>query len=101
MKGSPPELKGKNPFPPPTKKFSGKPLSLECAVKTHSANFFSHGFPTKIVGKKILSTSSLIWPSYTKRATIFEKVLGPKKFPKTEYFHTISIISLSVNMSQL
>ena len=37
--------------------------------------------------KKIsLSTSSLIPPSYTIRATIFEKVSRPEKFPKTEYF---------------
>ena len=34
--------------------------------------------------KKTLSTSSLIWPSYTIRATIFEKVFWPEKFPKTE-----------------
>ena len=33
-----------------------------------------------------LSTSSLILPSYTIRATIFEKVFWPEKFPKTEYF---------------
>ena len=31
-----------------------------------------------------LSTSSLIWPSYTIRATIFEKVFQPKKFPTTD-----------------
>ena len=32
---------------------------------------------------KTLSTSSLIWPSYTIRATIFEKMFPPTKFPKT------------------
>ena len=36
--------------------------------------------------KEVLSTSSLIWPSYTIRATIFVFWLG--KFPKTEYFST-------------
>ena len=39
-----------------------------------------------------LSTSSLIWPSYTIRATIFEKFYRPEKFPKTEYFPTKRII---------
>ena len=40
-------------------------------------------------------TSSLILPSDTIRATIFEKVFRPEKFPKTEYFPTKRIISLS------
>ena len=42
-----------------------------------------------------LSTSSLIWPSYTMRATILEKVFQPEKFLKTEHFPTKRIISLS------
>ena len=33
---------------------------------------------------RTLSTLSLIQPSYTIRATIFEKVFRPKKFPKTD-----------------
>ena len=36
--------------------------------------------------QNILLTSSLIGPPYTIRATIFEKVFPPEKFPKTEYF---------------
>ena len=37
-----------------------------------------------------LLTSSLIRPSYTIKATIFEKVFQPEKFPKTEYLtHTV------------
>ena len=42
-----------------------------------------------------LSTSSLIWPSYTIRSTIFEKVFWTEKFPKTKYFPTKRILSLS------
>ena len=38
--------------------------------------------------KCILSTLSLIWPSYTIKATIFENVFRPKRSPKTEYFQT-------------
>ena len=45
--------------------------------------------------KSTLVTSSLIWPSYTTRATIFEKVFQPEKFPKTEYFPIKRMISLS------
>ena len=44
---------------------------------------------------KTLSTSSLIQPFYTIRATIFEKVFQPENFPQTEYFHTKRIIRLS------
>ena len=33
-----------------------------------------------------MSTSSLIWPSYTIGATIFEKVFQPEKFPITEFY---------------
>ena len=36
----------------------------------------------KLVEKLFLSTSSLIWPSYTIRAKIFEKVFRPEVFPK-------------------
>ena len=42
-----------------------------------------------------LLTLSLIRPSYTIRATIFEKAFRLEKFPKTEYFPTMRIISLS------
>ena len=35
-----------------------------------------------------LSTSSLIWPSYTLRATIIEKVFRLESFTKSEYFPT-------------
>ena len=38
-----------------------------------------------IIKHKFLSTSSLIQPSYTIRATIFEKVFRLEKFPKTEH----------------
>ena len=41
-----------------------------------------------------LSTSNLIRPSYTIRATISEKVFWPKTFPKTEYFPTKRKISV-------
>ena len=41
-----------------------------------------------------MSTSSLIRPSYTMRATIFERVFRPEKLPKMEYFPTKRIISL-------
>ena len=50
--------------------------------------------------KHLLSTSSLIQPSYPLRATIFEKVFWPEKFPKTEYFPTRRIISLSSRISK-
>ena len=46
----------------------------------------------KYVLQYSLSTSSLIRPSYSKRATIFEKVFWPKKLPKTEYFPTKRIL---------
>ena len=49
--------------------------------------------PVNII-KCPLSTSSLIRPSYTIRATIFEKVFQPENFLKTEYFPTKRIISL-------
>ena len=42
-----------------------------------------------------LSTSSLIRPSYTIRATIFQKVFRPEKFHKTEYCPIKRIIPLS------
>ena len=38
---------------------------------------------------------NILWPSYTIRATIFELVFPPKKFPKTEYCPTKRKISLS------
>ena len=44
------------------------------------------------VMKNVLSTSSLIWPSYKIRATIFEKVFRPEIFLKTEYFPTKRIM---------
>ena len=44
--------------------------------------------------KSYLSTSSLIRPSYTIGATIFENMFWLEKFPKTEYFPTRRIISL-------
>ena len=53
------------------------------------------------VAKCFLSTSSLIWPSYTIRATIFEKVFWPENFPKTEYFNNKRIISLSSRTCKL
>ena len=63
-----------------------------CAQKIVSIDQFS---------QNILSTSSLIRPSYTIRATIFEKVFRPKKFPKTEHFLTKRIISLSSRACKL
>ena len=44
-----------------------------------------HIMKTLIWDEINLSTSSLIWPSLTIRVTIFEKVLGPEKFPKTDF----------------
>ena len=51
--------------------------------------------------KFYLSTSSLILPSYTIRAAIFGEVFQPKKFPKSEYFATKRIISLSSRACKL
>ena len=45
--------------------------------------------------KYFFSPSSLIRPSFTISATIFEKVFQPGKFLKTEYFPTKRVISLS------
>ena len=44
-----------------------------------------------------LSTSSLIWPTYTIRATIFEKVFQPEKFPKNEY-NLVSIYKMDISL---
>ena len=50
---------------------------------------------SKIMEKYILSTLNLIRPSYTIKATIFEKVFRPENFSKTDFFPTKRIISLS------
>ena len=68
------------------------------AVRSLSGTWVQKVFSTEQIfgiAKKSLSTSSLIWLSYTIRATIFEKVFLHEKFPKTEHFPTKRIISLS------
>ena len=65
-------------------------LNLLCV-----SSFVIHTYFILTISQFYLSTSSLIRPSYTIRATIFEKVFWPEKFPKTKYFPTKRIKSLS------
>ena len=47
-----------------------------------------------------MSTSSLIRPSYIIKATIFEKVFWPEKFPKTEHFGHLSGLKCEFSSSK-
>ena len=74
-------------------------LILPCFSCHLSAGFiliFKTQLQSSTLGKKneILSTSSLIQPSYTIRAANVLKLFRPENFPKAEYFPTKRIISL-------
>ena len=83
-------------------------MDQKTIFRCHSSiisNCLNHAATFKIIffylvsrrsSESILSTLNLIGPSYTIRATIFEKVFWPEKFPKTEYFPSKRIISLSI-----